>query len=68
MEKRQTLEEQAFLPMKNHKEMNQSAEITAQILSKTDNYPALFEKAFGRKEITPQSITKASSTIPENIN
>ncbi len=54
-----TLEQQAFLPMKNHKEMNQTAEITAQILSRTEDYPALFEEAFGTNDITAQRITKA---------
>jgi cytochrome c peroxidase len=54
-----TLEEQAFLPMKNHLEMNQDAEITAQILSEINEYPPLFEKAFGTNEITPNNITKA---------
>lgn len=65
--KSQTLEEQAFLPMKNHLEMNQDAEITAQILSQIAEYPPLFEKAFGTKEITAQKITKALAQFERTL-
>ncbi|AFM04693.1 cytochrome c peroxidase [Bernardetia litoralis DSM 6794] len=65
--KSQTLEEQAFLPMENHLEMNQDADITAQILSATDEYPVLFEAAFGSEEITPQKITKALAQFERTL-
>jgi cytochrome c peroxidase len=65
--KSQTLEEHAFLPMKNPKEMNQSAEITAQILSQITEYPLLFEKTFGSKEITPDKITKALAQFQRTL-
>ena len=62
-----SLEEQAILPMENHQEMNQDAEITAQILSATSEYPLLFEKAFGNKEITPQKIAKALAQFQRTL-
>lgn len=62
-----TLEQQAILPMENHREMNQDAEITAQILSQTTEYPALFEKVFGNKEITPEKITKALAQFERTL-
>lgn len=65
--KSQTLEEQAILPMKNHLEMNQDANITAQILAQTNEYPPLFEKVFGNKEITPQKITKALAQFERTL-
>ncbi|WP_338761062.1 cytochrome c peroxidase [Bernardetia sp. ABR2-2B] len=65
--KSQTLEEQAILPMENHQEMNQDAEITAQILSETTEYPVLFEKVFGSKEITPSKITKALAQFQRTL-
>lgn len=65
--KSQTLEKQAILPMKNHLEMNQEAEITAQILSETEEYPPLFEKAFGSREITPTQITKALAQFQRTL-
>lgn len=65
--KSRTLEEQAILPMENHKEMNQDGQITAQILSETNEYPALFEKAFGTNEITPQKITKALAQFERTL-
>jgi cytochrome c peroxidase len=65
--KNKTLEEQAIVPMENHLEMNQDAEITAQILSQTTEYPALFEKAFGTKEVTPQKITKALAQFERTL-
>ncbi len=65
--KSQTLEEQAILPMQNHKEMNQDAQVTAQILAETNEYPLLFETVFGTKEITPQRITKALSQFERTL-
>lgn len=65
--KSQNLEEQAILPMENHQEMNQSAEITAQILSEITEYPPLFEKAFGTNEITPNNITKALAQFQRTL-
>jgi len=65
--KSKTLEQQAILPMENHKEMNQNAEITAQILSQTNEYPALFEKVFGSKQITPQKIAKALAQFERTL-
>ncbi|HFB99459.1 MAG TPA: c-type cytochrome [Phaeodactylibacter sp.] len=54
-----SLEEQVLQPIGNHLEMGlENYEVLADKLQKIDYYPALFEKAFGTTEITPDLIAK----------
>ena len=54
-----SLEEQVLQPIGNHLEMGlENYEVLANKLQAIDYYPALFEKAFGTTEITPDLIAK----------
>lgn len=51
-----TLREQALMPIQDHLELNESLDRVVQKLERDDNYPQLFEKAFGSESITPERI------------
>lgn len=54
-----SLEEQAFEPVTNPVEMNNSWENVVQTLENTANYPQLFEESFGTAGIDSARVTKA---------
>ena len=56
-----SLEDQAIVPLTDPHEMGQSLEASSRKLLASDDYPVLFEKAFGTKEINGDRITKALS-------
>ncbi len=64
-----SLEEQVILPIQNHIEMGmEDLDYLADKLANVDYYPALFENAFGNKEVTPSKISKALAQFVRSIN
>ncbi|MEJ0034322.1 MAG: cytochrome c peroxidase [Bacteroidota bacterium] len=61
------LEQQAIVPMTDPHEMNQSLGTSSKKLTQTKVYPALFEKAFGSREINGDRITKAISQFERTL-
>lgn len=51
-----SLRKQALMPIQDHVEMDQTLEGAVSNLNARAEYPPLFEKAFGAKEITPEKI------------
>lgn len=56
-----SLENQALVPIISHEEMNSSILEVIGKLKAADEYPALFKKAFGDEEITPERIYRSLS-------
>ncbi len=55
----ESLEEQATQPVQSTVEMNQPWPLLIEELEADPDYPALFESAFGSKEVTQQRVVKA---------
>lgn len=53
------LETQAINPLQHTAEMDNSLSAVIKRLNASSNYPSLFEKAFGKKEITTSNLMKA---------
>lgn len=62
-----SLEEQALMPITDSAEMNFTLEELEQRLSQDDNYPHLFNLAFGSEVITAENIAKAIATFERTI-
>lgn len=62
-----TLEEQAIIPIEDPLEMNLSIQEAIARLQSDPAYPALFESAFGSKEITPDNIGKALAQFERTL-
>ncbi|MCE7038767.1 cytochrome-c peroxidase [Dyadobacter sp. CY312] len=62
-----SLETQAVFPLTDPHEMGQSLEVSVLKLSKTKNYPRLFEKAFGIPKISPQLIQNALAQFERTL-
>lgn len=62
-----SLEEQATIPLTNPHEMGQSLTLSAEKLSKTAPYPALFKQVFGDEHITGNRIVKAISQFERTL-
>jgi cytochrome c peroxidase len=59
-ERESKLEDMVLQPVKNHIEMGmENIENLTQKLAKVEYYPALFEKAFGTREVTKERVGKA---------
>ena len=56
-----TLDEQPFVPITDHVEMDCSLDTVVARLQAGKDYPALFKKAFGSSKITQQNVLKALS-------
>jgi cytochrome c peroxidase len=66
-ERASTLEEQVLMPFQDPVEMGMSLEEVVKTVEEQSYYPALFEKAFGSKEITSDKISKALSQFVRSI-
>jgi cytochrome c peroxidase len=62
-----SLEEQAKGPMQNPLEMHQNLDRAVNKLQNSANYPPLFLKAFGSKEITEEKVLKAISQFERTL-
>lgn len=63
----QSLEEQALFPLTDPHEMGQPLEASSKKLTATNHYPALFEKAFGSREIDGEKIAKALAQFQRTL-
>jgi cytochrome c peroxidase len=61
------LEAQAEFPLANPHEMGQALELSAEKLRNIEDYPVMFENAFGDSSITPSRITKAISQFERTL-
>jgi cytochrome c peroxidase len=61
------LEEQAVTPLTSQHEMGQSLTTSAQKLTQTTNYPALFKLVYGDERITGDRIIKAISQFERTL-
>jgi len=61
------LEDQASFPLTSPHEMGQALEVSAEKLRTTEDYPALFKRAFGDTAITPSRLTKAISQFERTL-
>ncbi len=62
-----TLEEQARIPLESPIELHQSVAVAATKLQATEQYPVLFEKAFGKGPITEDKILKALAQFTRTL-
>lgn len=62
-----SLEEQALIPIQDHREMNLSLSEAVERLQNTTEYPYLFKKAFGSKQITSDNIAKALAQFERTL-
>jgi cytochrome c peroxidase len=58
-ERAHSLEEQVLRPIQSKTEMGQDLTKLIDILAKDDQYPELYRKAFGDREVTPQRTARA---------
>ncbi|MBF9221143.1 cytochrome-c peroxidase [Hymenobacter ruricola] len=61
------LENQARIPIENPLEMHQSLAVGVTHLQATDNYPAMFRKAFGSSTITEANVLKALAQFERTL-
>jgi cytochrome c peroxidase len=61
------LEAQAPVPLSHPDEMGQSPDVSAEKLSKTPHYPALFQRVFGSDRITGDYISKAIAQFERTL-
>lgn len=62
-----SLEDQSQMPIQDKKEMSEHIDIAAGKIAKIKGYEALFEKAFGDKNVTKDKIAKAIATFERTI-
>jgi cytochrome c peroxidase len=62
-----SLEEQASVPLTNPHEMGQALAVSAQKLSRTQQYPALFKQVYGDTAITGDRIVKAIAQFERTL-
>lgn len=62
-----SLENQASMPVRDTKEMNEHLDLAVDKIAKIKGYEVLFEKAFGSKTINALNITKAIATFERTI-
>lgn len=58
-ERASSLEDQVLKPIQSNLEMGQTLPKLMEVLAKDENYPKLYEKAFGSREITPERTARA---------
>ncbi|NTS40658.1 c-type cytochrome [Flavisolibacter sp. BT320] len=62
-----SLEDQAFSPINSEIEMHSSMPDALRTLRRIEGYPALFQKAFGSPEISPETLTEALATFQRTL-
>jgi cytochrome c peroxidase len=62
-----TLEEQMIVPLTDPHEMGQSLQVSSNKLQQSGDYPLLFEKTFGTREITGERIIKALAQFERTL-
>src|SRR5947207_1023441 len=66
-ERAATLEEQVLMPIQSKVEMGQDLKKLTEILAADARYPALFQQAFGSKEVTRQRIARAMAQFVRSL-
>ncbi len=66
-ERARSLEDQVLMPIQNSHEMGQTLETLVKVISADSNYPALFEKAFGDRQISEKRIAESLAQFVRSL-